>query len=152
MRSNSSLRPSESSSDASSLPRASMVLKMPNAGGQVPTQMVAPASASDLAMAKPKPPSSATPATSARFPRRSMASMARTIDRARAAVKLDGHGFDDVGGAAGDDARQAKAGSGEERRVLGFGALLAAGHDQPVDVEQLGRRRRVAGRHHGFDD
>src|SRR5262249_10892576 len=51
------------------------------------TTMEAPASASDLAMANPKPPSSATPATSARFPRRSMASMARTIDRARAAVK-----------------------------------------------------------------
>src|SRR5438270_7124949 len=89
MRSNASVRPSESGSESANLPRSSMVLKMPNAGGQVPAMMVAPASASDLAMAKPKPPSSATPATSARFPRRSMASMARTIDRARAAVKLE---------------------------------------------------------------
>ena len=37
--------------------------KMPSAGGQVPTQTVAPASASALAIAKPNPPSSATPAT-----------------------------------------------------------------------------------------
>src|SRR5689334_3381889 len=74
--------------DSSSLPRSSMVLKMPKAGGQVPTTMVAPASASDLAMANPKPPSSATPAISARFPLRSMASMARTIGRARAPVKM----------------------------------------------------------------
>ena len=53
--------------------------KMPSAGGQVPTQTVAPASASALAMANPKPPSSATPATSARLPVRSMASMSRKM-------------------------------------------------------------------------
>src|SRR5688572_4435973 len=52
-----------------------MVLKIPSAGGQVPRQIEAPASASALAIAKPKPPSSATPATNARFPLRSMASM-----------------------------------------------------------------------------
>src|SRR5947207_2355889 len=51
-----------------------MVLKIPSAGGQVPTQTVAPASASARAMAQPKPPSSATPATSARLPDRSMLS------------------------------------------------------------------------------
>src|SRR5262245_12504199 len=62
-------------SDSSNLPRSSMVLKMPSAGGQVPRQTEAPASASALAMAKPKPPSSATPATKARFPVRSMLSM-----------------------------------------------------------------------------
>src|ERR1700682_1229885 len=48
---------------------------MPSAGGHVPTQTVAPASASDLAMAKPKPPSSATPATKARLPERSIDSI-----------------------------------------------------------------------------
>ena len=48
---------------------------MLSAGGQVATQTVAPASASDLAMAKPKPPSSATPATRARRPVRSIDSM-----------------------------------------------------------------------------
>ena len=66
---------------ASSLPRSSRVLKMPSAGGQVPTQTLAPASASALAMAKPKPPSSATPATNARLPRRSMLIMAAHITR-----------------------------------------------------------------------
>ena len=48
---------------------------MPSAGGQVPRQTEAPASASALAIANPKPPSSATPATKARFPVRSMVSM-----------------------------------------------------------------------------
>src|SRR6059036_2285253 len=51
---------------------------MLSAGGQVPVQTVAPASASALAMANPKPPSSATPATNARFPLRSILSM-RTL-------------------------------------------------------------------------
>src|SRR5690606_36565764 len=49
---------------------------MPSAGGHVPRQTDAPASASAFAMAKPKPPSSATPATNARLPERSMPSMA----------------------------------------------------------------------------
>src|SRR5258708_26134122 len=48
---------------------------MLSAGGQVPTQTLAPASKSALAMAKPYPASSATPATSARFPVKSIASM-----------------------------------------------------------------------------
>ena len=48
---------------------------MLSAGGQVPTQIDAPASAIALAMANPNPPSSATPATSARLPWRSMGSM-----------------------------------------------------------------------------
>src|SRR5579872_3207295 len=50
---------------------------MPSAGGHVPTHTVAPASARALAMANPNPPSSATPATNARFPVRSMVSMMR---------------------------------------------------------------------------
>src|SRR5690349_8018284 len=48
---------------------------MPSAGGHVPTQTVAPASFRAFAMAKPKPPSSATPATNARLPVRSIESM-----------------------------------------------------------------------------
>mgnify|MGYP007123473224 CR=1 FL=1 len=47
---------------------------MLSAGGQVPTHTDAPASASCLAMANPKPPSSATPATNARLPVRSIVS------------------------------------------------------------------------------
>src|ERR1700690_1499622 len=50
---------------------------MPSAGGQVPTQMVAPASASALAMANPKPPSSGIPGTKTRLPERSMHSVMR---------------------------------------------------------------------------
>ena len=61
--------------DSSIFPRSSSLVKMPSAGGQLPTQIAAPASASALAMAKPKPPSSDTPATSARLPVRSIASM-----------------------------------------------------------------------------
>src|SRR5438874_422918 len=60
---------------SSIFPRSSRFKKMFNAGGQVPVQTVAPASASALAMAKPYPPSSATPATRARLPRRSMPSI-----------------------------------------------------------------------------
>src|SRR5438093_9306946 len=60
---------------SSIFPRSSRFKKMFNAGGQVPVQTVAPASASALAMAKPYPPSSATPATRARLPRRSMLSI-----------------------------------------------------------------------------
>ena len=48
---------------------------MLSAGGHVPTHTLAPASPSALAIANPKPPSSATPATSARRPFRSMLSM-----------------------------------------------------------------------------
>src|SRR5437016_2203865 len=46
-----------------------------SAGGQVPTTMFAPASARDFAIANPNPPSSATPATRARLPLRSMLSI-----------------------------------------------------------------------------
>mgnify|MGYP001466602607 FL=1 len=46
-----------------------------SAGGQVPRQIVAPASAFAWAIAKPNPPSSATPAMKARFPVRSIFSM-----------------------------------------------------------------------------
>ena len=48
---------------------------MLSAGGQVATHTVAPAWIIAFAMAKPKPPSSAMPATRARLPRRSMGSM-----------------------------------------------------------------------------
>src|SRR5438132_595658 len=61
--------------DSSILPRSSRFRKMFRAGGQVPRHTVAPASTSALAMAKPKPPSSATPATNARLPRRSIVSI-----------------------------------------------------------------------------
>src|SRR5207244_2578258 len=61
--------------DSSILPRSSRFRKMFRAGGQVPAHTVAPASASALAMAKPYPPSSATPATNARLPFRSMLSI-----------------------------------------------------------------------------
>src|SRR5580704_5599341 len=70
-----SLPPRASASDASNLPRSSMVLKMPSAGGQVATDTVAPASANAFAIANPNPPSSATPATSARLPVRSIFNM-----------------------------------------------------------------------------
>src|ERR1700704_1148810 len=55
-------------------------MKMLRAGGQVPTDTLAPASARDLAIANPNPASSATPATSARLPARSIFSI-RLISR-----------------------------------------------------------------------
>src|SRR5437667_3109575 len=61
--------------ESSILARSSRFRKMFRAGGQVPAHTVAPASASALAMAKPYPPSSATPATRALFPRRSILSI-----------------------------------------------------------------------------
>src|SRR5690348_5720345 len=67
--------------DSSILPRSSRFRKMLRAGGHVPAHTVAPASASALAMAKPYPPSSATPATNARFPLRSMLSICSPITR-----------------------------------------------------------------------
>src|SRR6266576_5858941 len=75
MRSKASFPPPAIWSDASILPRSSSLVKMPSAGGQLPTQIAAPASASALAIAKPKPPSSATPATNARFPVKSILSL-----------------------------------------------------------------------------
>src|SRR3954453_6953844 len=56
-------------------------MKMLRAGGHVPTHTLAPASASALAIAKPKPASSATPATNARRPSRSIGSMAGSLAR-----------------------------------------------------------------------
>src|SRR5438309_3098223 len=76
MRSNWSARPSDSRSESAIFPRSSSFVKMPSVGGHVPTQTVAPASASAFAIAKPNPPSSDTPATKARLPLRSMASIA----------------------------------------------------------------------------
>src|SRR3989441_8830489 len=76
MRSNWSVRPSDSWSESAIFPRSSSFVKMPSVGGHVPRQTVAPASASALAIAKPNPPSSDTPATKARLPFRSIASIA----------------------------------------------------------------------------
>src|SRR6266513_3601140 len=100
MRSNVSLPPDDSASDASILPRSSKVLKMPSAGGQVPRQIEAPASARALAMANPNPPSSATPATSARFPTRSMLSMRAVYHRRSRQFTVDSRQFrvDGLGG------------------------------------------------------
>src|SRR5438309_1568997 len=75
MFSNCRSEPSGRRRDWSILPRSSKFRKMFRAGGQVPAHTVAPASASALAMAKPYPASSATPATRARLPRRSMLSI-----------------------------------------------------------------------------
>src|SRR5690349_18866633 len=77
--SNSSLRPSLSLSDSSMEPRSRSFVKMPSAGGHVPRITDAPASASDLAIAKPYPASSATPATKARRPERSMLSIILSV-------------------------------------------------------------------------
>src|SRR5947208_1819977 len=73
---------------------------MLSAGGQVPTTMLAPASARDFAIANPNPPSSATPATRARLPLRSMLSIrvisqiARGFTRgARPATRWRGVGY-----------------------------------------------------------
>src|SRR5262249_2409260 len=52
-----------------------------SAGGHVPTHTLAPASASSLAIANPKPASSATPATRARRPARSMLSIGQYMHR-----------------------------------------------------------------------
>src|SRR5713226_3151485 len=87
MRSNSSILPPPSLRDSSIFPRRRRFSKMFSAGGQVPTQMEAPASAIALAMANPNPPSSATPATSARLPERSMGSMRAHIARAAPGCK-----------------------------------------------------------------
>src|SRR5216684_3243491 len=108
MRSNSSIFPSESLRDSSIFPRRRRFSKMFSAGGQVPTQMEAPASAIALAMANPNPPSSATPATSARLPERSMGSMRAHIARAALAAGM----VDAVAGGSG---------------VIAVPALLAAG-------------------------
>ena len=62
--------------DSSIFPRSSILVKIPYAGGQVPTHTLAPASASFFAIANPKPQSSATPATNARLPVRSIESIA----------------------------------------------------------------------------
>src|SRR5437868_7303836 len=83
MRSKASLPPPDRTSDWSSLPGATGVRKMLRAGGQVPTQTVAPASASAFAIANPYPPSSATPATSALLPVKSIWSISGLLPRNR---------------------------------------------------------------------
>src|SRR2546425_10883377 len=76
MRPNWGVPRSDSRSEPAISPRSGSFVKMPGVGAHVPTQRVAPASASALAIAKPNPPSSDTPATKARLPLRSMASIA----------------------------------------------------------------------------
>src|SRR5437764_8716289 len=76
----------ESLRDSSILPRRISVSKMFSAGGQVPTQTDAPASANAFEIANPNPASSATPATSARFPVRSIPSM-RAVSRESPVVR-----------------------------------------------------------------
>src|SRR4051812_40059440 len=66
-------------------------MKMFSAGGHVATDTLAPASASDFAIANPKPASSATPATRARLPARSIVSI-RLISPV-AALLTRGKGF-----------------------------------------------------------
>src|SRR5512140_3250136 len=66
--------------------RASIILKNFSSGGHVATETVAPASASALAIENPNPRSSPTPATSADFPVRSMASIGGMIASPRAAL------------------------------------------------------------------
>src|SRR3989441_9269530 len=85
--------------DSSILPRSSRFRKMFRAGDQVPAHTVAPASASALAIAKPYPPSSATPATNARFPLRSMLSIAPPPERGMQNVE---GGIEGEGGIAND--------------------------------------------------
>ena len=65
---NSIREPSESSREASNLPRRRDVSKMLSAGTQVPRMTSQPAFARHLEMAQPKPWSSATPATKAFLP------------------------------------------------------------------------------------
>lgn len=99
-------------------------MKILSAGGHVPTQTLAPASASDFAIAKPKPPSSATPATSARFPVRSIFSM-RLISRF-ALVLTRGLVFSlCVAGAAGAQVQDTIA--GKSPLFTGRDALILAG-------------------------
>src|SRR5688500_17108272 len=117
MRSKVSLPPPASGNDGSNLPRSSMVLKIPSAGGQVPTHTLAPASARALAMANPKPPSSATPATNARLPRRSMFNMAADVTQDPPGV---------LAPSAGGSARPATAQQQVPIAVLTVGPLGAA--------------------------
>ena len=67
---NSMRDPSERVRDSSNLPRRREVSKMLRAGTHVPRMISQPASARHLAMAQPKPWSSATPAMKAFLPAR----------------------------------------------------------------------------------
>src|SRR5689334_14256388 len=79
MRSNFISLPSGSASDCLILPSEISLVRMPYVGGQVPMHTLAPAIARCLAIAKPKPWSSETPATNARFPVRSICNMAASL-------------------------------------------------------------------------
>src|SRR5439155_6624347 len=130
MRSNWSVRPSDSRSESAIFPRSSSFVKMPSVGGHVPTQTVAPASASALAIAKPNPPSSDTPATKARLPLRSMASIADPSP-------ADGRaGPGEPRAERGEDEEIAAAEPpGDERLIEGDGNRGGGGVAVPVDVD-----------------
>src|SRR5438046_6346605 len=129
MRSNWSVRPSDSCSEFAILPRSSSLVKMPSVGGHVPTQTVAPASASAFAIAKPNPPSSDTPATKARLPFRSIGSIADPSP-------ADGRaGPGEPRAERGEDEEIAAAEPpGDERLSEGDGNRGSRGVAVPVDV------------------
>src|SRR3989440_1959378 len=128
MRSNWSVRPSDSWSESAILPRSSSFVKIPSAGGQLPRQMLAPASASALAIARRNPPSSDTPATKARLPFRSIASMDPLPADGRA-------GPGEPGTECGEDEEIAAAEPpGGERLVERDGNRGGGGVAVPVDV------------------
>src|SRR5438093_10897092 len=129
MRSNWSVRPSDSCSESAILPRSSSLVKMPSVGGHVPTRTVAPASASGWAIGKPNPPSSDTPATKARLPCKSMVSIA---DRSPAD---GGAGPGEPRAEGGEDEEIAAAEPpGDERLVEGDGNGGRRGFAVPVDI------------------
>src|SRR3989454_6225899 len=128
MRSNWSVRPSDSWSESAILPPASSSVRMPSGGAQLQGQIPAPASASALAIAKPNPPSSDTPATKARLPFRSIASMDPLPADGRA-------GPGEPGAECGEDEEIAAAEPpGGERLVERDGNRGGGGVAVPVDV------------------
>src|SRR3954468_1105370 len=104
---------------------------MLSAGGQVPTHTEAPASASALAMANPNPASSATPATSARFPVRSMASMRGYYRNLRSIGLASLHGTQSQ--RLGRRAHDGRGRAGRARGSDGAGV----GHPLPVRLDAL---------------
>src|SRR3989449_995969 len=129
MRSNWSVRPWDSGSESAILRRSSSWVKMRSVGGHVPTQTVAPASASALAIARPTRPSSDTPATKARLPFRSIGSIADPSP-------ADGRaGPGDPRAERGEDEQIAAAEPpGPERLVEGDGNGGRRGIAVPVDI------------------
>ena len=106
----------------------------------MPTQTLAPASASDFAMAKPKPPSSATPATNARFPCKSM-------------LRHGGEGSSEspprqaatIGGAGSCRGRRKATEQRRNPRVTDTHGRFECTRQLDVRGERLGERRRRDG-------